>query len=220
MCTCNNCKENFVTGFHCQECDNFDLCGTCMLELGHVHEMNLFGPDKIVYLSTDMHLCVQNFNHFEQCLDASCRLPSCEKMKQNFEHSKLCKKRYYEVCDICELLKRLCHFHAARCDDDHCKASYCLKLREEWKPKEKQQPQLMNSRLQQTSAGVTEASASAPRPPHASSSLHSSQQSTPSTSAAARAQPSPTGVEAVEEVGDCWPVMLKHVECLHFFCVV
>ena len=40
--TCNNCSSSMETRYHCQKCEDFDLCTKCYESEGHVHEMEKF----------------------------------------------------------------------------------------------------------------------------------------------------------------------------------
>ena len=37
--TCNNCSSSMETRYHCQKCEDFDLCTKCYESEGHVHKM-------------------------------------------------------------------------------------------------------------------------------------------------------------------------------------
>ena len=37
--TCNNCTASMETRYHCQKCEDFDLCTKCYESEGHIHKM-------------------------------------------------------------------------------------------------------------------------------------------------------------------------------------
>ncbi|KAK4329042.1 hypothetical protein Pmani_000574 [Petrolisthes manimaculis] len=91
--TCNHCKAHVETRYHCQECDDFDLCTSCFKTEDHNHKMVKLGLDleddtETKYLNlqeahiTSIERCIQVLVHASQCRDANCRLASCEKMKK------------------------------------------------------------------------------------------------------------------------------------------
>ncbi|KAL3879466.1 hypothetical protein ACJMK2_031763 [Sinanodonta woodiana] len=43
--TCNSCKAQVETRWHCSQCDDFDLCNTCYQKEGHNHKMDRLGLD-------------------------------------------------------------------------------------------------------------------------------------------------------------------------------
>lgn len=56
MYTCNVCSNQVVTRYHCNECEDYDLCVNCYKSVQHQHPMVkiFFGPDEdnevIIYL--------------------------------------------------------------------------------------------------------------------------------------------------------------------------
>ncbi|XP_065324236.1 CREB-binding protein-like isoform X2 [Gordionus sp. m RMFG-2023] len=43
--TCNHCRNQVETRYHCTVCDDFDLCVTCYQHQGHTHKMDKLGFD-------------------------------------------------------------------------------------------------------------------------------------------------------------------------------
>ena len=37
--TCNSCSKSVETRYHCQKCEDFDLCTKCYESEGHIHKM-------------------------------------------------------------------------------------------------------------------------------------------------------------------------------------
>ncbi|KAK4306696.1 hypothetical protein Pmani_021493 [Petrolisthes manimaculis] len=87
--TCNHCKAHVETRYHCQECDDFDLCTSCFKTEDHNHKMVKLGLDleddtETKYLNlqeahiTSIERCIQVLVHASQCRDANCRLASSD----------------------------------------------------------------------------------------------------------------------------------------------
>lgn len=202
--TCNNCRLHVVTRYHCQECDDFDLCTNCFNKDGHQHKMIKLGLDIDNELCSADHKnlhpqearrkslqrCIQSVVHSAQCRDANCRLPSCQKMKRVLGHTKICKKKSNGGCSICKQLIALCCFHARNCKDQRCVVPYCCNIKQKVKQQEMQQrlqqQQLMKRRMQQMNAGMlagsggaSTATASVSKPVAAAGSSAQSPQYTP-----------------------------------------
>jgi len=127
--TCNNCKSQVETRYHCTVCEDFDLCIQCYDKDGHPHKMEKLGfdlddgspieggqrtnPTEARKLS--IQRCIQSLVHACQCRDANCRLPSCQKMKRVTQHTKVCKRKTNGGCPICKQLIALCCYHAKHC---------------------------------------------------------------------------------------------------------
>ncbi|KAK8377538.1 hypothetical protein O3P69_013878 [Scylla paramamosain] len=100
--------------------------------------------------------CIQSLVHASQCKDATCRLPSCQKMKRVLAHTKSCKKKNNGGCAICKQLIALCCYHARNCKEERCVVPYCFyikqKLRQQEMQQRFQQQQLMKRRMQPMNA--------------------------------------------------------------------
>ncbi|MCL4122459.1 UNVERIFIED_CONTAM: hypothetical protein GTU68_034122, partial [Idotea baltica] len=174
--TCNNCKTQVETRYHCQECDDFDLCITCYNRDGHPHKMIRLGlgledgsastENKNMNLQEarrqSIQRCIQSVMHAAKCRDANCRLHSCSKMKRVLSHAKNCKKKNDGGCSICKQLIALCYFHARNCKDQKCVIPYCYNIKQKLKQQEIQQrfqqQQLVKRRMQQMNARMMGAS--------------------------------------------------------------
>merc|ERR1712106_253689 len=165
--TCNSCKTHVETRYHCQECDDYDLCTTCFKTEGHPHKMIKLGfdLDDSSGNSDNKNLnpqearrqsiqrCIQSLVHASQCRDANCRLPSCQKMKRVLSHTKSCKKKNNGGCAICKQLIALCCYHARNCKEQRCVVPYCYNIKQKLRQQEMQQrfqqQALMKRRMQQ-----------------------------------------------------------------------
>lgn len=136
--TCNNCKSNVETRYHCTQCEDFDLCVQCYDKEGHPHKMEKLGldlddgspvegqkanPQEARKLS--IQRCIHSLVHACQCRDANCRLPSCQKMKRVTQHTKICKRKTNGGCPICKQLIALCCYHAKHCPVSWTNKSIC-----------------------------------------------------------------------------------------------
>lgn len=151
--TCNNCKSQVETRFHCTVCDDFDLCVPCYEKDGHHHKMEKLGfdlddgsspsdskqanPQEARKLS--IQRCIQSLVHACQCRDANCRLPSCQKMKRVVTHTRSCKRKTNGGCPICKQLIALCCYHAKHCTETKCMVPFCLNIRQKLRQQQLQQ---------------------------------------------------------------------------------
>lgn len=151
--TCNNCKSQVETRFHCTVCDDFDLCVPCYEKDGHHHKMDKLGfdlddgsspsdakqtnPQEARKLS--IQRCIQSLVHACQCRDANCRLPSCQKMKRVVTHTRSCKRKTNGGCPICKQLIALCCYHAKHCTETKCMVPFCLNIRQKLRQQQLQQ---------------------------------------------------------------------------------
>lgn len=224
--TCNHCKAHVETRYHCQECDDFDLCTSCFKAEGHNHKMIKLGLDlEDGSVSTEnknlnpqearkqsIQRCIQSLVHASQCRDANCRLPSCQKMKRVLAHTKSCKKKNNGGCAICKQLIALCCYHARNCKEQRCVVPYCFNIKQKLRQQEMQQrfqqQQLMKRRMQQMNAARMVCGAAnpslpqptAPVPPTVQSPIHNTQPGIKPTTQAP--QPSPNVMKAILQVGD------------------
>ncbi|XP_060531445.1 CREB-binding protein isoform X3 [Cylas formicarius] len=162
--TCNSCKSNVETRYHCTQCEDFDLCVPCYEKEGHPHRMEKLGlglddasspsdnkanPNEIRKLS--IQRCIQSLVHACQCRDANCRLPSCQKMKRVVQHTKVCKRKTNGGCPICKQLIALCCYHAKNCQETKCPVPFCpnikYKLKQQQLQQRLQQAQLLRRRM-------------------------------------------------------------------------
>ena len=152
--TCNNCKGNVETGYHCTVCEDFDLCVPCFERDGHPHKMEKLGldlddgsspggdnkqqnPQEARKMS--IQRCIHSLVHACQCRDANCRLTSCQKMKRVVTHTKGCKRKTNGGCPICKQLIALCCCHAKNCPDPKCPVPFCCNIKQKLVQQQQQQ---------------------------------------------------------------------------------
>ncbi|CAA82353.3 Protein cbp-1 [Caenorhabditis elegans] len=136
--TCNKCSSPAV--WHCQSCDDFDLCDGCKPTTQHPHEMekikSLIGGGEAGDSAAggtryeSIQRCIASLVHACQCRDANCRRMSCHKMKRVVQHTKMCKKRINGTCPVCKQLIALCCYHAKHCTRDACTVPFCMNIRQ------------------------------------------------------------------------------------------
>ena len=152
--TCNSCSKSVETRYHCQKCEDFDLCVQCYEREGHPHRMEKLGFDLDGDGSADPHdqrkvaiqRCIQSLVHACQCRDANCMLPSCQKMKRVVQHTKNCKRKSNGGCPICKQLIALCCYHAKLCEEPKCPVPFCQSIKQKLRQQQMQQ-RLQNSAL-------------------------------------------------------------------------
>ncbi|GIX96282.1 histone lysine acetyltransferase CREBBP [Caerostris extrusa] len=159
--TCNNCKTNVETRYHCTVCDDFDLCVKCFNKDGHHHKMQKLGfelgddsstgDQKQVNPQESRRLaiqrCIQSLEHACQCRDANCRLPSCQKMKRIVSHAKSCSKKGTNGCAICKQLIALNYYHAKSCQEAKCPVPFCVNIKYKFKQQRQQAAQILKRRI-------------------------------------------------------------------------
>ncbi|ELU13629.1 hypothetical protein CAPTEDRAFT_224799 [Capitella teleta] len=162
--TCNSCKGQVETRYHCTVCEDFDLCVPCYNKEGHPHRMEKLGldiddgnsdddkaQDPQVARRLSIQRCIQSLVHACQCRDANCRLQSCQKMKRVVSHARQCKRKNNGGCPICKQLIALCCYHAKHCQEAKCPVPFCLnikmKLRHQQLQQRLQQAQMMRRRM-------------------------------------------------------------------------
>ncbi|XP_049859377.1 histone lysine acetyltransferase CREBBP-like isoform X3 [Schistocerca gregaria] len=126
-CTCSNCKDYVVTRYHCNVCDDFDLCVQCYEKNGHPHSMEKRGMDDDISYSNlkkaypqdarklSVIRCIQKLVHACQCHNVNCCQPGCQKMKRVVRHTKVCKSKTKDGCSVCKQLVAICCYHSKHC---------------------------------------------------------------------------------------------------------
>jgi len=162
MYTCNQCKANVETRYHCAECEDFDLCKNCYQQVGHKHKMDLIG------LGIDMgspntgrngdprnesvKRVIASLKHASQCKNANCHSIQCKQMKKVLHHAKSCRKSLQaSTCNVCRRLIVLCIYHAKHCEESKCVVPFCNNFRMKFKIQEQEnrrrQSQLLARRV-------------------------------------------------------------------------
>ncbi|XP_057648062.1 histone acetyltransferase p300-like [Chionomys nivalis] len=95
--------------------------------------------------------CIQSLVHACQCRNASCSLPSCQKMKRVVLHTKGCKRKTNGECPICKQLYALLCYHAKHCQENKCPVPFCFKIKQTIRQQELQhqlqQAQMLRRRI-------------------------------------------------------------------------
>ena len=75
--------------------------------------------------------CIQSLVHATHCRDPACQLASCAEIKRVVEHTKTCKRRTGDGCQICQEFIHLCCYHTRYCLERECEVPFCrhIKLR-------------------------------------------------------------------------------------------
>ncbi|CAG0896189.1 unnamed protein product [Cyprideis torosa] len=156
--TCNHCRAQVETRYHCTVCEDYDLCCNCYERVNHPHRMERLesvmiggggeGKDGDKGEGADMkkvsiQRCIESLVHACQCRDANCRLPACQRMKKIVLHMRNCNRRTNGGCPICKQLIALCCYHAKHCMTNRCPVPFCMSI------KQKCRQQQMQARFQQ-----------------------------------------------------------------------
>ncbi|VDL59849.1 unnamed protein product [Hymenolepis diminuta] len=160
--TCNVCKDQIETRWHCNECDEYDLCNLCYKTENHPHPMEQYGlgieeegsnsngesgsdrPSGTAERKPNFLACIAALIHANMCRDANCRNPSCIQMKKVLAHLRSCPKRSSGTCPLCRQLISMCCMHAKSCTKEQCQVPLCPQL------KDRLRQQQLQKRRQQT----------------------------------------------------------------------
>lgn len=150
--SCSNCKSRVEMGFHCGECENFQLCILCHKKDEHQHKMDQFGFDLDRNKSSSPSMDLQEARksrvdrrilslvHSFNCSVANCVEPFCRTMKTVIAHHFVCYAKSSAGstkgscslqirCVVCRQLVGLFILHANRCSDLECKKPYCSNVK-------------------------------------------------------------------------------------------
>ncbi|CAG5123248.1 unnamed protein product [Candidula unifasciata] len=146
--TCNVCNAAVETRYHCNTCDDFDLCMPCYKKGSHHHEMIKLGLglDDIGSSGKEenpqesrrksIQRCISSLVHACQCKNANCRINACHKMKRVVAHTLGCKRRANHSCPICKQMIALCCYHAKHCTENKCPVPFCPQLKQKLRQKQ------------------------------------------------------------------------------------
>jgi len=166
------CEITLGTRYHCNDCNNYDLCEDCYEPvitnkwanrgLKFIHDENhCFAP-----IDAEAELDVQKnreerslrikahlelLSHAANCSGPpSCRLNNCARMKELFSHVCNCKVNPKKSCKICSRILTLLTVHARMCNvrNGICPLPFCDRIREKMR-RLCQQQQLMDDRRRQ-----------------------------------------------------------------------
>nr|CAD2162159.1 unnamed protein product [Meloidogyne enterolobii] len=121
--TCNVCEQ--PASYHCNTCDDYDLCESCKTKIDHPHDMEKLSlveekassDASAVSRNESIKRCITSLVHACTCRDVNCRRGTCHKMKRVIAHTKACKRRAAAGanCAVCKQLIALCCYHAKHC---------------------------------------------------------------------------------------------------------
>jgi len=156
--TCNKCKCQMETRYHCTVCEDFDLCISCYDTKGHEHKMEKLaggsqsssGDDSSSKTNANdpkhsddpksnqanqqktkpyIELYLNTFMHAVNCRNANCTFAKCMQFKRVVQHSKQCQKFKNSQCEFCRQLITLCIYHAKSCKDEMCQVPLCSSIK-------------------------------------------------------------------------------------------
>lgn len=190
--TCNLCEQPAI--FHCNTCDDYDLCEGCKSKVDHEHPLEKISTieeqkstDSLASSRNDsVKKCINSLIHACNCRDVNCRRGTCSKMKKVMQHTKQCKRRQVvgANCAVCKQLIALCCYHAKHCSSSRCLVPFCLqirqKLQEQKRSQNRQAERMMQRRmmkLQSVNGGMAPMapSTSASKPHQGPPSIHQQQ---------------------------------------------
>ncbi|ESN92560.1 hypothetical protein HELRODRAFT_95876, partial [Helobdella robusta] len=171
--SCNDCKANVETRYHCSVCDDYDLCVSCYKKSDHPHkqqmtrlgldldgdssndasnnnlasdQQNSKGPNTQEAKNISINSYISSLVHASHCRDANCRLNVCQKMKRFMQHIRTCKRRQDNSCKVCKQLLLLCWTHAKQCKESKCPVPFCINLKQKLE-QQKAEAQFKNNQL-------------------------------------------------------------------------
>jgi E1A/CREB-binding protein len=172
--TCGACTTEITHGtrYHCNDCNSYDLCENCYesvitgkwAERGSKYTHD--GDHTFAAIDAEADLDVQKSReersralktHLELLAHAAacegpptCSLNNCARVKQLFEHVRMCKVTPKKSCKFCSRILTLLTVHARICRvrNASCPLPYCDRIREKMQ-RRRQQQQLMDDRRRQ-----------------------------------------------------------------------
>ncbi|VDL98160.1 unnamed protein product [Schistocephalus solidus] len=194
MYSCNVCKAQIETRWHCNECEEYDLCSRCYKRENHPHPMVQYGfgmdedesnangepaekSNSTVQRKGSLEYYAKALAHVYQCRDANCRMPTCVQMKQVLSHKRTCTKRANGTCTLCKQLASMYCYHARSCEDPKCQIPLCPTLKAHFRRQQIEQRRQQSKSLQRRTnltRGATVASdgSSQHHPTHSLSESH------------------------------------------------
>ncbi len=188
--TCNSCRAQMESRYHCTVCEDFDQCAKCHEARGHEHRMELLtggeapsAEGKAKAAAADakssqqkppkpyIELYLNTFMHAVNCRNANCTFAKCMQFKRVVQHSKQCQKFKNSQCEFCRQLIALCIYHAKSCKDDMCQVPLCSSIKIKLKQQkalnhqaERRRMLMMNKTLRQSAnhAALNAASSAEP----------------------------------------------------------
>lgn len=154
---------------------DFDLCLTCYKEVSHPHHMDKLGlgleldqslnqasqKDPKEQRKASIEKCIRFLVHATQCHNASCKQPSCIKMKRVLTHTRECKLMLsgkWNQCTVCKQFVLLCISHAKSCTTDRCPVPVCARikknLRDQRNQRRIQENRFMHQRMAQMNSAL------------------------------------------------------------------
>ncbi|KAA0194450.1 CREB-binding protein [Fasciolopsis buskii] len=166
MYNCNVCGAQIETRWHCNECEEYDLCSRCYKTENHPHPMVKYGlgidedsassegaGDRASGASStadrrsSIERCIKSLLHACQCRDANCRMQTCTQMKRVLCHARNCVKKATNSCVLCRQLLSLLWHHARGCEESKCSVPFCANIKYRVKQKQLQQRLQQNKLL-------------------------------------------------------------------------
>lgn len=170
---CGACYNDITHGirYHCNQCNNFDLCETCyepiITGLWAKRDPTFSHDKKHTFTAIDMEAALDSRRSLEerqQSLKAhvelvehaatcpgvpSCKLRNCSRMKDLFKHVASCRIKQKKDCKICKRLWALATMHSRMCSSTGpCEVPFCDRIRER-NNRLKRQQQMMDDRRRQ-----------------------------------------------------------------------
>ncbi|VDP85670.1 unnamed protein product [Echinostoma caproni] len=166
MYNCNVCGAQIETRWHCNDCEEYDLCSRCYKTENHPHPMVKYGlgidedsnsaegaNDRAAGASSttdrrsSIERCIKSLLHACQCRDANCRMQTCTQMKRVLCHARNCVKKATNSCVLCRQLLSLLWHHARCCEESKCSVPFCANIKYRVKQKQLQQRLQQNKLL-------------------------------------------------------------------------
>ena len=163
MYNCNVCGTQIETRWHCNECEEYDLCSRCYKTENHPHPMVKCGlgidedsnsnddstdrPNTTADQRSSVERCIKSLLHACQCRDVNCRMQTCTQMKRVLCHTRNCTKKSTNSCLLCRQLLSLLWHHARCCEESKCPVPFCFNIKYRLKQKKLQQRLQQNKLL-------------------------------------------------------------------------
>ncbi|KAI6648030.1 CREB-binding protein isoform X2 [Oopsacas minuta] len=139
--TCNYCSTHVESRYHCNTCEDFDLCEACNKNNSHEHTLELWrgegedegGSKEANQQQTPEQILqrrIQTLLHTLQCKNQDqCRTRNCALIKKLMRHASRHLQFKPNTCTYCYNFFSLILNHSKMCIDAKCNVPFCSRLK-------------------------------------------------------------------------------------------
>lgn len=120
---CSICAKEFVLGFNCDFCLEYNVCSGCYSTMpNHAHELS-DGKGQNKHSVFDL---LNGLLHANKCIVVNCQVIFCSQLRLIIEHTEECVEL---GCQICWNYVNLCAHHSICCHEANCSVGPCRKIK-------------------------------------------------------------------------------------------